>query len=184
MALVLGHGITAAWRTSSANVSVQNASPQVIAPAAPPTSPSAPSEPPNSAQLRDDIKTVEGLLSASPRSGFVDRGAVLYFLADHYLRLGDRAKALALLKECAALDEGFDPTDDGNFVPLKDDTGFRQLVEQVRRRYPPVHRARVAFTLAQKELFPEGLAVDPAKRLFYMSNMHLRKIVKITEAGE
>jgi hypothetical protein len=183
-ALVLGLGVTAAWRTSSADASIQSASQQVILPAAPPTSPSAPSEPPNSAQLRDDIKTVEGLLPASPRSGFADRGAALYFLADHYLRLGDRVKALALLKECAALDEGFDPTDDGNFVPLKDDAGFRQLVEQVRRRYPPVHRAHVAFTLAQKELFPEGLAVDPAKRLFYMSNMHLRKIVKITEAGE
>jgi hypothetical protein len=164
-ALVLGLGVAAAWRTSSADARIQSASQQVILPAAPPTSPSAPSEPPNSAQLRDDIKTVEGLLPASPRSGFADRGAALYFLADHYLRLGDRVKALTLLKECAALDEGFDPTADGNFVPLKDDAGFRQLVEQVRRRYPPVHRAHVAFTLAQKELFPEGLAVDPAKRL-------------------
>lgn len=98
--------------------------------------------------------------------------------------LAIRLKALALLQGCVALDEGFDPTDDPTFVSLKNDAAFRQLVEQVRRRYPPVHRAHVAFTLAQKDLFPEGLAVDTAKRLFYMSKMHLKKIVKITETGE
>jgi sugar lactone lactonase YvrE len=116
--------------------------------------------------------------------GFADRGAALYLLAEHYVRLGDRAKALALLQECVGLDEGFDPTDDGNFVSLINDAAFGQLVEQVRRRYPPVHRAHVAFTLGQKDLFPEGLAVDSTKRLFYMSNMHLKKIVKIAETGE
>src|SRR5246127_3703399 len=86
-ALVLWLGVAAGGRKTAPDASVQSASQQGIPPAATPTSPSAPSEPPNSAQLRDDIKTVEGLLSASPRSGFVDRGAVLYFLADPYLRL-------------------------------------------------------------------------------------------------
>lgn len=123
-------------------------------------------------------------MSASPRSGFADRGAALYFLADRYLRLGERVKALALLQRCVALDEGFDPTDDPNFVSLKNDAAFRKLVEQVRQRYPSVHHAHVAFTLPQKDLFPEGLAVDTTKRLFYMSNMHLKKIVRITETSE
>ncbi len=138
----------------------------------------------NSAGLRDEIRAIEGLMAHAGPSGFADRGAALYLLAEQYVRLGDRAKALALLQECMALDEGFDPTDDGNFVSLKNDAAFRQLVEQVRRRYPPVHRAHVAFTLGQKDLFPEGLAVDSTKRLFYMSNMHLKKIVKIAETGE
>ena len=137
----------------------------------------------NSAGLRDEIKAIEGLMAHAGPSGFADRGAALYRLAGQYVRLGDRAKALALLQECVGLDEGFDPTDDPTFVSLND-AAFRQLVEQVRRRYPPVHRAHVAFTLAQKDLFPEGLAVDSTKRLFYMSNMHLKKIVKITETGE
>jgi hypothetical protein len=92
-ALVLGLGVTAAWRTSSTDASVQNASQQEIPPAAPPTSPSAPSEPPNSARLRDEIKIVEGLMSPSPRSGLADRGAALYFLADRYLQLGDPAES-------------------------------------------------------------------------------------------
>jgi hypothetical protein len=183
-ALALVLGVTAAWYPSFTGASVQSASQQGISPAAPPTSPSAPSESPNLARLRDEIKIVEGLLSTSPRSGLADRGAALYFLADRYLQLGDRVKTLALLQECVALDKGFDPTDDPEFAPLKNDTAFRQLAEQLRQRYPSVHRAHVAFTLAQKDLFPEGLAVDTTKRVFYMGNMHLRKIVKITATGE
>jgi hypothetical protein len=42
---------------------------------------------------------------------------------------------------------------------------FGELVEQVRRRYPPVHRARVAFTVPEKDLFHEGLAVDSDRRI-------------------
>ena len=183
-ALILGLGGIAACRTSSTDGSVQGVSQQAVPLAAPPTSLSTPSEPPNSARLRNEIKTVDGLMSASPRSGLADRGAALYFLADRYLQLGDRLKALALLQRCVALDEGFDPTDDPTFASLRSDAAFRQLVEQVRRRYPPLHGAHIALTLTQKDLFPEGLAVDSTKRVFYMSNMHLKKIVKIAETGE
>jgi hypothetical protein len=143
-------------------------------PAAPPTT-----GPEDMARLRTEIKVVEGLL---PR--LVDRGAGLYLLAHHYAHLGDQAKALALLKECVALGEGFDPSEAHAFVPLKSDGQFRQLGEQVRREFPPVRRARVALTLAQSDLFPEGLAVDAAKRIFLMSSMHHNKIVRITESGE
>jgi hypothetical protein len=131
------------------------------------------------ARLRTEIKVVEGLL---PR--LVDRGAGLYLLAHHYAHLGDQAKALALLKECVAIGEGFDPSEAHAFIPLKSDGQFRQLGEQVRREFPPVHRARVALALAQSDLFPEGLAVDAAKRVFLVSSMHHNKIVRITESGE
>jgi sugar lactone lactonase YvrE len=42
----------------------------------------------------------------------------------------------------------------------------------------------VTFTVAEKDLIPEGLAVDPSKRVFYLGSLHRRKIVKITESGE
>src|SRR5579859_922593 len=146
-AVILGLGVIAVCRIFSTVASAQSASPQTPPPASAP----APAEPANAARLRDEIKMMEGLLPSAPPSGFADRGAALYFLAARYLQLGERLKALALLQECAALDEGFDPTDDPTFAPLKDQAAFRQLVEQVRRRYPPVHRAQVAFNLAQKD---------------------------------
>jgi hypothetical protein len=133
----------------------------------------------DSQRLRDEIKAVEQLL---PRQA--DRGAALFLLAHDYARLGEQAKALDLLKQCMALDEGFDPAGDTAFAPLKSDSEFINLVNRVLRQNPPVHRARVAFTLAQNDLFPEGLTVDAPKRVFYMGSEYHNKIVRISEAGD
>ena len=113
-----------------------------------------------------------------------DRGAALYSEAKLYVRLGDQQKAIALLKQCDALDEGFDPGDSRAFNSLQSNLEFRELAEHLRRRDPPVHTAHVAYTVQEKDLFPEGLAYDPLSRVFYMGSMHLRKIVKITQTGE
>jgi sugar lactone lactonase YvrE len=67
---------------------------------------------------------------------------------------------------------------------LQSEPEFRKLAEQVRLRYPPVHTARIAFTIPEKDLFPEGLAVDWDKHVFYMGSMHRKKIIRITEVGE
>jgi hypothetical protein len=133
---------------------------------------------PNAVRIRE-VQKVEELLPQIP-----DRGAALYFLARRYAQLGASQKAVTLLKECISLGEGFDPAEAPTFQPLKSDPEFRELVEQVRRRYPPVHQARVAFTIPETDLFPEGLAADPARRLFYMGSMHRKKIIRIAEAGE
>ncbi len=141
---------------------------------APGSTPPAPDE-----GLLSLIHSVEGVLPQIP-----DRGAALFFLARLYTRVDEAPKALALLKECVALDQGFDPGAHRRLQPLKDNPEFQKLVEQVRRRYPPVHHAHVAFTVPDKDLFPEGLAVDAEKRVFYMGSMHGKKIVKITTSGE
>lgn len=130
------------------------------------------------ARARAEIQRIEDAL---PR--ILDRGAALYLLAERYARLGEFPRALSLLKECISQDEGFDPTDSPAFQPLKAYPEFRELAEQVRRRYPPAHRARVAFTVPEKDLFPEGLAVDSDRRVFYMGSMRHKKIVMITWAG-
>jgi hypothetical protein len=130
-------------------------------------------------RLKREVKTLESIL---PRA--VDRGAVLFLLAHDYARLGEQAKALDLLKQCVALDDGFDPAGDKAFAPLQRDPEFQNLIERVHQKTPPVHRAQVAFTIAQLDLFPEGLAVDPATRLFYMGSEYHNKIVRISPAGE
>jgi hypothetical protein len=138
-----------------------------------------PPAPPDAETIHSEIHAIEGLPQQFP-----EHGAALFFLARLYARLGELPKALALLKECAALDEGFDPGAARGLQVLQDDAEFQKLVEQARRRYPPVHHAHVAFTVPDKDLFPEGLAVDAEKRLFYMGSMHRKKIVKITTSGE
>jgi hypothetical protein len=132
-----------------------------------------------SQRFHDDIKSLEEL---QPR--VTDRGAALFLLAHDYARLGEHAKALELLKQCMALDAGFDPRSDSAFSSLHDNPEFVTLVERVRQQTPPVRRARVAFTVAQNDLFPEGLAVDASKRTFYMGSEYHNKIVRISEAGK
>jgi hypothetical protein len=83
-----------------------------------------------------------------------------------------------------SLDEGFDPEDDPAFAPMKGTPEFHKLIERVHRRYPVVHRAHVAFTIREKDLIPEGLAVNRTTGALYMGSLHLRKIVKITKDGD
>jgi hypothetical protein len=129
-------------------------------------------------RLREETKALEQML---PR--LADRGAALFLLSHDYARLGETAKALDLLKQCVALDEGFDPAGDKAFLSLRGNPEFRSLVEQVRQRTPPVHRAHVAFTVMQNDLFPEGLSVDAPRRVFYMGSEYHNKIVRISQAG-
>lgn len=135
--------------------------------------------PPDAETIHSEIQAIEALPQQFP-----EHGAALFFLARLYARLGELQKTMALLRECAALDQGFDPGAARGLRVLKDHADFQELVEQTRRRYPPVHHARVAFTVPDQDLFPEGLAVDAEKRLFYMGSMHRKKIVKITTSGE
>jgi len=92
-------------------------------------------------------------------------------------------KALSLLKECIALDQGFDPGDLPQFEALHSNPEFQAMVEKVRHRHPPIHQAHVAFTISENDLFPEGLGVDPELHVFYMGSVK-QKIIKIAEDGK
>ncbi len=49
---------------------------------------------------------------------------------------------------------------------------------------PGPFRARVAFTINQPDLIPEGIAHDPVTRTFYLSSTYRRKIVAVGPDGE
>jgi SMP-30/Gluconolactonase/LRE-like region len=141
------------------------------------------SSPPNSvspetAMRRAEIQKVEESLAK-----IADRGAGLFFLARRYAQVGDLDKALSTLKECVRLDLGFDPGDLPQFERLRSNPEFQAMVEQVRRRYPPVHRSHVAFTISETDLFPEGLAADADWHVFYMGSVK-QKIIRITDDGK
>ncbi|HKR85764.1 MAG TPA: hypothetical protein VJS37_16515, partial [Terriglobales bacterium] len=129
--------------------------------------------------VRQEIRTIEKLLPQLP-----DRAPALFQLARYYAHLGDLKKGMSLLRECMSLHEGFNPESDPAFDRLKSDPEFKSLVEQVRREFPPVHRARLAFTIPQNDLIPEGLAVDPRRHFFYLGSLSRRKIIKISRTGK
>jgi hypothetical protein len=130
------------------------------------------------ARFRPIIQEIERVLPT-----LADHGAGLFALARLYAQVGDTQKALALLKESLTTGEGFDPSGSEMLAPLRSNAEFARVAEQAQKRYPAVHRARVAFTVPEKDLFPEGLAYDPATHVFYMGSMYRRKILRITEKG-
>ena len=162
---VLGLGVLAGARQRG---STQQSPPSAVSPHI-----SAPSD---AEKLRAETRAVEEM-----HQRLADPG-LLCFLARRYAGLGDQQRALGFLKECIAADVGYDPADVSAFQPLLN-AEFRELAEQARR-YARVHHARVAFTVLDKDLFPEGLAVDAEKRVFYMGSMHRKKIVRITLSGK
>jgi DNA-binding beta-propeller fold protein YncE len=135
-------------------------------------------EPADAAEVREQIAMVEKLQSVLP-----DRGAILYFLSSAKQHLGETREALALLKECIALREGFDPAGDPAFLGLKGSKEFDELEDKVRRDFPPVAGARFAFLTEEKDLIPEGLAYDQKQNSFYLSSLNRKKIVKIDPEG-
>jgi hypothetical protein len=164
--VVCGVGLSVA-RKSAATSSQQKSTAAFVPPA-------------DAEKVRAEIRAVENVLPKIP-----DRGAALFLLARQYAHLGELQKALARLKDCLALDAGFDPEpgESRSLRALASNPEFREMLEEVHRRYSPVHKANVAFTVPAKDLFPEGLAVDAEKQLFYMGSMHRRKIVKFTLNG-
>ena len=135
-------------------------------------------EPADAAEVREQIAVVEKLRAVVP-----DRGAVLYFLSTAKQHLGETREALALLKECLALREGFDPSGDPAFLGLKGTKEFDDLVAPVHRDFPAVAQAWLAFVTEEKDLIPEGLAYDEKQNLFYLSSLNRKKIVKIDPDG-
>jgi sugar lactone lactonase YvrE len=150
------------------------------APAMPQSSTPSQTAPADAENVRAEIRALETVLPRVP-----DRGATLFLMSRDYAHLGDFPKALALLKECMALDAGFvpDPANSPSLRPLEQNAEFRELLAGARHRYSSTHKAQVAFTVPVEDLFPEGLAVDTSKGVFYMGSMHQKKIVQFTLRG-
>jgi hypothetical protein len=82
---------------------------------------------PETATRRTEIQKVEQSLAK-----IADRGAAVFFLARRYAQVGDLDKALSLLKECIALDQGFDPGDLPQFEALHSNPEFQAMVALIR----------------------------------------------------
>jgi hypothetical protein len=136
----------------------------------------APAEPSDAQETRLEIAAVRKLQSSLP-----DRGAALYFLAVAQQHLRNSPEALDMLKQCLALQEGFDPSGDPAFLEFKDSKEFSTLIETVHKQFPSLAQAREAFHTREKDLIPGGLAFDEQRNLFYMSSLYRRKIIKIAQ---
>lgn len=165
---------TAAGAIALAILSIASAGPPALTPPAP----LAPSKQ-RSEELRREIAGFEALLPSFP-----DRAAVLWALAFDEAELGDSRGALARLEDCVAAGEGFDPSRARTFRALHGDPEFEALSARARAAAPTVSVARLAFTVAAKDLIPEGLASDESRKVLYLGSLNWRFIVRLWLDGK
>jgi len=124
-------------------------------------------------ELRQQAAEVE-----NARQQYPDNPCILYQVAALYAKAGRPDDALNILREMAAKHSGVDPRLRDGFQALAANPEFLRLKEQIRHDNRPVLRARPAFTIAEAELIPEGIAWSEKQHRFYLGSMK-RKIIEV-----
>jgi hypothetical protein len=111
-------------------------------------------------------------------------GTYTFYLAKGYALSGNKQEALNWLGHLADLGLVYSIARDSDFASIKDSEEFKNLLARFEHNARPVGSSTIAFTVHEKGLVPEGLAYDPAEKIFYLGSVYKRKIISVTEAGE
>ena len=71
-----------------------------------------------------------------------------------------------------------------SFERIESDQRFKDVSALIRAQAAKTHRSRVAFTLAERDLVPQGIAWDARDKAFFVSSIRKRKIVKVKPRAE
>ena len=135
------------------------------------------------ASAREDFATAAAKMRAALEA-VPDDPALLFNLAQVQVRAGDHAAAMKTLAQIAPLGLGFHPDADPAFAELAKEPGYEALLASFAKALPVVEHSKPAFTIAEPDLFPEGLACDAKSGTLYASSIEKRKIVRIAPNGE
>jgi hypothetical protein len=130
--------------------------------------------------IAHEIVILEAFLANHP-----DDPAALFNLAVDEATIGENAKTLSLLEKMSQAHSGLDPAGGAarSFKDIAKDPRFVALVEQIRKENPSVVHTRVAYTLRERDLAPEGITYDPVDKYFYVSSISKHKIVRLAPDG-
>lgn len=108
----------------------------------------------------------------------------IYYLARAHALSGNRSEAAAVLNRMLDMGITMDLEANADFNPIRSSEEFKSISKKIERVKAPVANSRVAFTLPDKELIPEGMAYDPATETFYLGSIYKRKIFRISKDGK
>jgi sugar lactone lactonase YvrE len=109
-------------------------------------------------------------------------GVLLYQRAALSVEAGSPADALPFIERLDAI--GWDvPLRPDEYRPLADHPRYRKIAASIDARAARVSRSAVAFTIPEPDLIPEGIAVDPRTRTFYLGSIRKRKVLAIDARG-
>jgi DNA-binding beta-propeller fold protein YncE len=129
-------------------------------------------------QTRTTIESLREAVAADPTDG-----ARIYALAQYLDRTGDTAESLKWLGELDRIGWTHG-VNDHDFLATAKLARYRAVASRLNDREPHVVRSTDAFVIPQRDLIPEGIAWDPTTGDFFVSSIHLRKVVRITSDGK
>ncbi len=109
---------------------------------------------------------------------------MLVNLALAHALMGDSERALDLLHGVAEMDLAYPIAEGEQFASLAASPRFQEIVARMSDSSLPLGDADVAFTLARKDFFPEGLAVDGTTGDFFVGSVRFGDIVRIDATGD
>lgn len=169
--------------------------PAAASASAAPSEPVGPAPAPDFAEYRKRLGLAQAAYEKKDFAGFLEHSSAasraapdspraLYNLACAHALNGDVAGATGALDRLAAKRLYFDVAADSDFVRIKDSPAFAAARAKIDAVKAPVGGSATAFTLAQKDLIPEGIAHEAASGTFFVSSVHRRKIVRVAPGGK
>jgi hypothetical protein len=141
--------------------------------------PSEPLAPADAKAFHAEVRRLEQMLQSA-----ADKCTVKYALARTWASAGQYSEAMRALEEAVAPNAGLDPENDPMFARLRPTSEFRRLMQEVHDATPPITNSRLAFTVDEPDLFPEGIAYDPRKQRFFLGSTSKRKVIECSYRGE
>jgi hypothetical protein len=109
---------------------------------------------------------------------------IMYYLAAAHSLNGNKSEALKWLKKAAELGMNFPVQENHDFDSLKDSAEFKALVKKFSANQAPTNNSKIAFTIPEKDLIPEGITYNSKTGTFYVTSIYKRKIISINREGK
>lgn len=113
-----------------------------------------------------------------------DKPDINYQVAVIQAALKDSKKATEYLIKALSLGYPLDQGLEESFDVLKGTPGYQEIQTMVEAQKRPILNSRIAFTIPEKDLLPEGIAHDAGEGCFYLGSLWKSKIVKIDRDGK
>ncbi|HRI72497.1 MAG TPA: DUF4440 domain-containing protein [Polyangium sp.] len=109
----------------------------------------------------------------------------IYNLACGYALTGKKDEALGLLDKLVQMNLYFDISGDDDLASLRELPRFSALRDAFTALdKKSIGKSTTAFTLPERDMIPEGIVHDPKTGAFFVSSVHLRKILRILPSGK
>jgi len=103
---------------------------------------------------------------------------IINFIAESYAMVGDRSALFTWLRRLLTVSPCFFHFPE-TAASVLNSREYRELALAAKAKGPGVHGSTLAFMLSETDLIPEGIAYDPLDRVFFLSSLHKRKIVRV-----